>query len=237
MTSATGSSRQGFTLIELMVVISIMLVLASLVFVGIRSAYAKARISRSKSLIERLATATTEYQSTVGSYPPDGIDSAVVTPDGTRLMSGAALTFALTSPRPKFRRLATGELQLTGEEEAVLELGKKDYMTMDGDDLAREVVDAWSQPVHYDNVQGGYNEQSDESFHLIVFPGHGKDARESEFVAQKGPQNIGRFDIWSHGVSGHSIDENPKFAITNWNHLGDEGASERSEAKKAAKEE
>ena len=233
MTLATGRRQRGFTLVELMIVISIMMVLFALVIGLVSIAKSKSSIASTKALVEKLSTATTTFQATVGSFPPDGIDSEVVTAGGTRMQSGAALTLALTTPRPKFKRLADGELQRIGEAEPVLEIRAVDLGQAVGDDpQAREFLDAWREAIHYDNVQGGYSPQSDGSYHLVASEKHGGDPRESEFVMTKGAQNTGRFDIWSHGEGGHSEKELPANALTSWQHFGDEGAAARANAGK-----
>jgi prepilin-type N-terminal cleavage/methylation domain-containing protein len=66
-----GRRPAGFTLIEMLVVIAIIGVLASLLF-PVTAAVSKARIRKSaQAQLEQIQTAITEYKSKLGYYPPD----------------------------------------------------------------------------------------------------------------------------------------------------------------------
>ncbi|TSC75393.1 MAG: putative General secretion pathway protein GspG [Parcubacteria group bacterium Gr01-1014_33] len=65
--------QTGFTLVELLVTISIISVLASVVLTAVNSARAKARDARRISDLRQMAIALELYYDTNGQYPPDAV--------------------------------------------------------------------------------------------------------------------------------------------------------------------
>ena len=223
MTSATGSARRdGFTLIELLVVITILMFLMGLVFVVAAGARKKANVANTRSLIERLEMMVTNYRADVGSYPPDGMDSELMTREGTELRSGAALAHALALPL-KIRQLRPGGEVRIISKAAIGDFSAGELWHMEDDEAAKELIDAWGEPSHYDNVFGldAFSEQgSDIHVHLSLEEGeyeHGEDPREDfDVVRTIGIQNANQVDIWSHGKGGHSEQEMPHETIGNF---------------------
>lgn len=68
-------SRRAFTLIELLVVMGIMLVLAGLLLTGISAARRHVQRARTRTEIDRMMMALTEYFNEFSNYPPGGTDS------------------------------------------------------------------------------------------------------------------------------------------------------------------
>jgi len=66
-------SQDGFTLIELLSIIAIITILMGITIPVIRSANARAKISRAKSDIAKLETAAEMYKNDFGIYPASGI--------------------------------------------------------------------------------------------------------------------------------------------------------------------
>jgi prepilin-type N-terminal cleavage/methylation domain-containing protein len=64
------ANPRGFTLVELMVVISIIALLAALVSVAVARSISKAKEARIKLDVDNLAGAIEQYKSEYGSYPP-----------------------------------------------------------------------------------------------------------------------------------------------------------------------
>lgn len=62
--------RTGFTLIEMLVVIALMIFLASLTFWGLQSARRHIRISTTRSIVGRMDTAIREFYAQYLEYPP-----------------------------------------------------------------------------------------------------------------------------------------------------------------------
>jgi prepilin-type N-terminal cleavage/methylation domain-containing protein len=66
------SPHNGFTLIEMLLVIVIILILAGLLLGGINMAIRKAEINKAQTTAFQLATAFRNYQSEYGTWPPLG---------------------------------------------------------------------------------------------------------------------------------------------------------------------
>jgi len=72
MTSRPRACHRGFTLVELLVVITIIGILAGLALVGIRSAVVAAQNAAMKVEVSQIAQALDLYKQNHGAYPPDG---------------------------------------------------------------------------------------------------------------------------------------------------------------------
>ena len=236
MTSVTGNQRKGavlkasarlstagFTMVELLVTISLIVFLMSMLAVGAGRYLENTSAKATEALIARIELNLQQYKGTTGSYPSDGLDGDdVITEDGTPLTGGAALTFALTQPM-KLTREINGEVRVVGENPALGDFRSDELYVTEEDADARQILDAWTNPLHYDNVNGGdeaFSAQSLGETHLDfdedVFV-HMEDPREIEELSGfTGPQNTNEYDIWSHGSSGHEDTEEYADYITNW---------------------
>jgi len=72
-TRATRGSRPGFTIIELLIVITIIGVLVTLVTVGVTGAISKANQARNQYEINQLQTSLESFKTKFGGYPPSRI--------------------------------------------------------------------------------------------------------------------------------------------------------------------
>ncbi|TSC69071.1 MAG: hypothetical protein G01um101456_366 [Parcubacteria group bacterium Gr01-1014_56] len=66
-----SNKPSGFTLVELLIVIAIIGILASIIFPAVQSARDKAYLSRAKAEFRSINTALEMYAANQGSYPPD----------------------------------------------------------------------------------------------------------------------------------------------------------------------
>jgi type II secretory pathway pseudopilin PulG len=62
--------RAGFTLVELLVVVGIMMVLLSLVGMVAQNARAKARVNRARALVKQIHLVVEQYRASYREYPP-----------------------------------------------------------------------------------------------------------------------------------------------------------------------
>lgn len=230
-------------MIEMLITISIIIFLFALLVVAAGPLKRRSMARKTDGQIQTIGLWLESYKVKAGDYPKDGLDEGgtVETEEGTRLQSGAALTFALLRPVQVVKRQSNGELKKVGEEDPIGEFKENDLGPPYLDDPeAREFLDGFSLPFHYDHLVGGsssYSRQDEGDVHLgweeldLV---HGKDPREAvglgvEFAGQ---QNVGRFDVWSHGADGHSPDEKPEGVLANWRVPGSSPDESSSSGKK-----
>ncbi len=232
--SKLESSKLGFTMIELLIVISIIFLLFGMLIVAAGPLRQKARKKNTEGLVHQVTLFLDLYKGKTGTYPSDGIDERVETAEGTPLESGAALTFGLLQPVILRQRQPDGTFKESGQEDPIADF-KVDSLSppiLDDPD-ARELFDGFFQPFHYDRITRPdmYSTQDDGDVHLGWENGraHGDDPREAadSGVETPGPQNIGQFDFWSHGPNGHEEDEKPEEAISNWRIPGPGSDSEK----------
>ncbi|MAJ27822.1 hypothetical protein CBD41_00285 [bacterium TMED181] len=232
MILATGSQRRlrlqvasqaGFTMVELLVTISLIVFLMSMLAVGAGRYLENTSAKATEALIARIELNLQQYKGITGAFPPDGLDGKdVTTEEGTPLTGGAALTLALTEPMRLTRKI-NGEVRVIGEEPPMGDFRSDELYVTEEDSAAKEILDAWANPLHYDNVNGGeeaFSPQSLGETHLDFDEDlyiHMEDPREIEELSGIiGPQNSNEYDIWSHGSSGHEDTEQYEDYITNW---------------------
>lgn len=107
--SLLPAPRPGFTLVELLVVITIIAILAALVTVAAAAALRKAQATRIKSEIDQISTALETYKDKAGSYPPNA-----QTDGGTVLDSNQVFTDLKRHMKQAFPRSREPEALLRG---------------------------------------------------------------------------------------------------------------------------
>jgi hypothetical protein len=148
--------RAGFTLLEILVVVSIMIALASIAVLTMTKSQRSAREKASVSQLDRLRLHLDSYREITGRYPPDGMDSTVQDKNGEVLRGSAALRHALTQPLLEVRTV--GNIQKTIPHEPVLPEGipENELSEPDPDSPGpRFLVDAFKMEIFYDNTEDG----------------------------------------------------------------------------------
>lgn len=186
--AADERSRRGFTLVELLIVIGIIAVLASMLLPAIRSVTRSSRTAAAETLIHRLASAIEMYAHEQVFYPPDYIPkdtgaqpTALLEFDGTGAVS-------LTEPRypaeTLYYYLAHKHLS---KRHPFLTLGGDETTDLDHNGTP-EVSDPWGRPMLYNRR---------------AFPGRG-----STYFNYKGNprHNTDTFDLYSLGPDGQTGD-------------------------------
>ncbi len=87
----TRSQAKGFTLIEIMVVIAIIMVLAAMTISGLSYVNEKAKINQTKVFISSVSQALEQYRADSGDYPP-GNGEATSTQEVYDVLYGDSLT-------------------------------------------------------------------------------------------------------------------------------------------------
>ncbi len=85
------SLRKGFTLIEMLIVVAIIGILASVVVIGIGPAQQRARDSRRASDLKQIQTALELYYNKNGAYPTGGTDGEMSWADLVTSITGAGI--------------------------------------------------------------------------------------------------------------------------------------------------
>lgn len=239
MTSGTGESRwlalsrfsgrrgqrnSGFTLVEIIVVMAIVVTLFSLVAVGVSGLRGKAAERATQALLRRIQAYLDDYKEKTGSYPPDGIDSPVTNDQGTPIRGSACLYYFLAQKPVTLEEIRAGKkfvmelppiAQIQGSE---ISLPNPNYPG------AFEILDGWKNPLHYDNTEDGEFKPQRGEVHIPPEEDsdHPPDPRTSTFrvqgkmvVEEEGPQGLG-YDVWSYGEQGHEVKELKAPPIATW---------------------
>lgn len=139
--------REGFTLIEILVVIAIISVLMGLILPAIMKAGSKAKVVETTALIEKIKAALQGYEHDNGDYPPTSLKDA---------------GFYSNSINDGIESLVV-HLASKSKGNPYLEIEEKYYENLDNDNIpnsypldwffgdrqAREIVDAWGNPLVY----------------------------------------------------------------------------------------
>src|SRR6266550_4037850 len=75
----TKEDNDAFTLIELLIVISIIIILMGLLFPAFRGAQDQAKKVQAKNDLTQIVTAVTAYYTEYGKYPPVATDDTAIT--------------------------------------------------------------------------------------------------------------------------------------------------------------
>lgn len=147
-----STSLQAFTIIEMLIVITVIVILASILLPTLNTAQKKAKIAKTQALVDSITSAFKQYRTDFGTYPPD--TSGAIPGVGTasraeilyyfsaaQFVAGSSNSaFISAGPFMEFR---TKDLKTTGH-----------TANMDGDadstDPVYEVVDAWGNTLDYD---------------------------------------------------------------------------------------
>lgn len=149
-----NTSRKAFTLVELLIVISIITVLTTMVSVGLLSAKGKAKIAATRALIANIQAGIENYYGAYGDYPPTALtDINPAAPSGAN--NGIESVVYCLSSQDKGGPFLLGILD-------------SKYSNLDNDFFPgpaplRELQDEWNAPIvyfhsrDYDNPSKGNN--------------------------------------------------------------------------------
>ena len=213
-----GSRRLGFTMVEVLMVISIIILLSSLVMVAATTQRRSAAIKATEALFERLKAGLEEYRDTSGHYPPDGFDSPVTDDKGRKLRGSAALYHFLSREMVVEKKVSGRVSRHTIA--PILEFKQSELSVEDPNQPGiREIVDGFGVPIHYDNTENGQFKEQDGSAHTpeeLVHPADPRASAATNAVTEPGLQGKG-YDFWSHGPEAHKEVDDLSGTISSWN--------------------
>lgn len=147
-----AGGRSGFTLIEILIVMSIIGVLAGLVLIAMGSIQKTAKDKATEALIERLNLQIADYYRKRGELPQDGFDTSLMV-RGRALKGSSALYHQLTNF--VFERTFIAGEQQEDRREPVAKFENADLLTDEEDEDIVYIVDGHGVPIHYDNLTTG----------------------------------------------------------------------------------
>ena len=131
-------SREGFTLVELLIVISIITVLTTMVTVGLLTAKGKAKIQITRALIAKVQSGLESYYAAYGDYPPTTLSDMYQ--GGFAGNNGIESLVYCLSSQDKGGPFLLGVME-------------SDYSNLDNDQFIntplREIADGWKNPMVY----------------------------------------------------------------------------------------
>ena len=146
--SAPGGNS-GFTLIEILIVMSIIGILAGLVLIAMGSIQKTAKDRATEALVERLTLQIADYYRKRGALPEDGYDTEVKF-RGKSLKGSAALFHQLTSDI--FERTFIAGERREDRRDPVAKFENSDLVI--DDEAIKWIIDGHGTPIHYDNLTG-----------------------------------------------------------------------------------
>lgn len=188
------SRSSGFTLIEILIVMSIIGVLAGLVLIAMGSIQKQAKDESTKALVARLNLHIADYYRKKGALPDDGFDTQVEDKATGLLLKGSAALYYQLSNVVKERTFIAGEQRET-ESEPVAEFEKADLITEDG---IVYIIDGHGMPIHYDNLSSRMNLPEDD-------PAIDPDSVYARWTFTVGFDS--NYEIWSLGMREAAVDE------------------------------
>lgn len=194
-------SRNGFTLVELLIVICIIGILVALTTVGIVKAMDSSRASTTQTMLDSISGALAQYQTRWGDYPPTTVDElGIRAPNDVN--NGVEALVACLSSEKRGGALFRAEDQLTNVDGDSASGGKKALNWWYGDDQLREWVDNFGNTLWY--MHGKDFARPKSSMTLVRLA---KDVEEAKILPEQNPATktfygAGRFQIRSVGRDG-----------------------------------
>lgn len=193
-----ANNRQGFTLLEILVVIGVIAILAGMLLPAMHLVRERAKKAKTKALIGNISVAVKAYESDWGAWPQiTGMAMCSNTPSAAnRLVASKVLFFLLSTDFHAGTAVSTptgasvGTITPSMTAGPYLELAEGDY---DLSGVERNIIDAWGNNLAY-NADTDYNSGSTP-------PNNNKSS----------------FDIWSPGADGVTSNSSEKEDdINNW---------------------
>lgn len=196
-TVSIRSSRRGFTLLELLFVMAIIIGLAALMAGAIGPAKKRIARSRTEGLIEMLKTGLEQYHATYGVYPLNATPE-----DGGRVLYRSLFGDYDDDGKPDWLDDQTGK---SGDVKTFVNQLQPPELDEKGEPVGNnvfvskakgyyEVVDSWGEPIYYANFK----------------------PRTDSDAPNGGGKHNPKYDLWSLGNDPDPADDNVTMWIKNW---------------------
>lgn len=201
----SATTKRGFTLVELLVVMGVIAVLVGITFGAVSGAWNSSNKAAASSQIQALSTAIESYKVDNGIYPEaDGLT------DDTEPSGNPSDSEYLTSSRLLFRALTGIDPEDgSGNDTGSPDWGDRPNKAVYLPSLKKNMVQSGSGGAYFIDPWGfSYGYRS-----LDIYEDHDGDASTPRIPLTSGGYNLGFFDLWSTG--GSSEDDSPAW-IVNW---------------------
>lgn len=221
--------KKGFTLVELLIVIGILVILMAITIVAVLGLQGRAKAAKTKGLVGALMSAIQAYESDWGDFPPDGYDPGDQT--GGRKGS-ASLVNLLCNTLVLKRKMGEGSTAYYVNKDVgpYYKIENLEVFTLkratDKDTIADPTVefkDGWNRALEYDRVE-------DNGKITLMNPGHGTHSGKAESntqhsmdprVADPNIKDLRKdYFFWSSGPPEKKSNWKPQSPIGNWNITG-----------------
>jgi prepilin-type N-terminal cleavage/methylation domain-containing protein len=190
--TAHHRAPRGFTLVELLIVISIMAILAGILIPSITVVRQQAKIAGAQSLIKRLEAAIVSFESDHGYYPPDAVETGTALYDPVQPDLSSLATTPITAdqvpPQALYYYVTNG---FVGENApyTTIARGAEAYFF---DEVFTQrlpaIVDPWGRPFLYNRKPRGTTGNFKTDSGVKIKPRHNPDS----------------FDLFSVGPDGQT---------------------------------
>jgi len=187
----------GFTLIEMLVVITIIGILASLILVGVINAIGSSKINSTKASLLQIKMALEQYKNYFGDYPPSSLTEFGATlPNNTNNGIEAMLACLSTNNGGPFYEAPSKFLANTDNDSVKKNITNWYF----GDNQLREVIDDFGNPFIYFHFRD-YQKPSKNIIKYII-GGQVQECRPSKDNKTGTFCNPYGFQLWSLGPDG-----------------------------------
>lgn len=195
--------REGFTLVELLVVICIIGILVALTTVGIVKALGASRTNASQAMLDSIAGALAQYAQRWGDFPPSSLDDIAIKPQND-VNNGIETLVACMSSQKKGGALFHADDQLANaDNDSASGLAEKmNWVLGDKNNQAHEWVDQFGWTLFYMHGKDFQKPKASLTKYRVS-----KDAEDVTIGPEQNPdtkafRGMGRFQLRSVGQDG-----------------------------------
>lgn len=192
--------KNGFTLVEILIVVAILSTLLAIVVPALTRYSKKARVVETSTLIQRIRAALDRYQSDFGDYPPTSIADMGFATNGVN--DGAESLLISLATKEKDGPYFEPEEKFLANLDNDTVPGGYNLTWYFGDREAREIVDSWGNPLVYFHHRDYDNPKANLQRHELANKKYASGVRPKKSQKTNTFPSWGSFEIWSFGPDG-----------------------------------